>query len=228
MAIRAIGPSLSRFNVAGAISDPVLELRGSSGSLLASNNNWRENPETENACRGSGLAPQDDREAAIITSLQPGAYTAIVTGLANATGAGLVEVYDLDDAVNSKLANISTRGLVQANSNVMIGGFVLGGGSGTGTKVVVRALGPSLAQAGIGKPLANPHLELYDGNGSLVRMNDNWRESQETEIQQTRVSPSNDLESAIVETLPAGSYTAVVSGSNGSAGIGLIEVYHLE
>ncbi|MFL6588590.1 MAG: hypothetical protein ACJ8M4_00290 [Chthoniobacterales bacterium] len=160
--------------------------------------------------------------------LSPGAYTAIVSGLGNTTGAGLVEVYDLDQTANSKLANISTRGLVQATGNVMIGGFILGGGNGGGTKVLVRALGPSLEQVGITNALTNPRLELFDGNGSLLLANDNWKETQQSEIERSGVSPGNDAESAILASLPAGSYTAVVSGQDASVGTSLIEVYNLE
>lgn len=228
VAIRAIGPSLSRVGVSDALADPVLELRASSGSVIATNNDWKDDSETERQCRNSGVALQDDRESAVIASLSPGAYTAIVTGLGNTTGSGLVEVYDLDQDADSKLANISTRGLVQSTGNVMIGGFILGGGNGAGTKVLVRALGPSLRQAGISNGLGNPRLELYDGNGSLLRANDNWRDAQESEIQRSGAAPADDTESAIVDTLPAGSYTAVVSGKDASAGIGLIEVYNLE
>jgi hypothetical protein len=225
VAVRAVGPSLAQAGVTGSLSDPVLELRSSSGSIIARNDNWKESGETENECRNNGVAPQDDRESAMVLSLPPGAYTAIVSGH-NGTGAGLFEVYDLDQNADSKLANISTRGLVQSANNVMIGGFILGGNSG-GTRVLVRALGPSLGQAGITNALTNPSLELHDGNGLLIRTNDNWRDAQEAEIRQSGAAPSNDLESAIIETLPAGSYTAVVSGKDG-AGTGLIEVYNLE
>jgi len=228
VAIRAIGPSLTRAGVSGALSDPTLQLRNSSGAVIASNNNWRDSSETENECRNSGVALSDDRESAIIASLSPGAYTAILAGQNNTTGAGLIEVYDLDQNADAKLANISTRGLVQATNQVMIGGLILGGGNGSGTKVLIRALGPSLGRAGIANALSNPALDLYDGNGALLRTNDNWRDTQQTEIQQSGASPSSDFESAIVETLPAGSYTAVVTGKDASAGIGLIEVFSLE
>jgi DNA-binding beta-propeller fold protein YncE len=227
VAVRAVGPSLAQFGIVGTLSDPVLELHSSSGELIAQNDNWRERRETEDECRNNSLALQDDRESAIIASLIPGAYTAIVAGQNNATGTALVEVYDLDQTADSKLANISTRGLVLSAENVMIGGFILGGDGG-GTKVLIRALGPSLGQVGIGNALPNPALELHDGNGALLRSNDNWRDNQETEIRNSGMAPASELESAMVETLPAGAYTAVVAGENNGAGVGLIEIFHLE
>ena len=159
------------------------------------------------------------------------AYTVIVSGKNATTGVGLVEVYDLDRAADSKLANISTRGLVQTGSNVMIGGFILGGGSGN-ANVIVRAIGPSLSQAGISGALTNPVLELRDGNGALLRSNDNWKtrsdsSSQQAEVEATGVAPVNNLESAIVATLPPGPFTAIVTGQNNTTGVGLVEVYRL-
>lgn len=225
--IRALGPSLSQAGIAGTLSDPVLELHGSSGEVIARNDNWRDRRETEDDCRSNGLALSDDHESVIIATLAPGAYTAIVSAQKSATGTGLVEVYDLDQAADSKLANISTRGLVLSAQNVMIGGFILGGNT-DGTSVLIRAVGPSLGRLGIEGAMTNPTLSLFDGNGALLRTNDNWRDGQETEIRNTGMVPADDLEAAIVETLPAGSYTAVVSGKDGGTGIGLIEVFNLQ
>jgi hypothetical protein len=227
VALRAVGPSLSGAGINDALSDPVLELRSSSGALIGRNDNWRENRETEDACRSNGVALQDDREAAIVTSLAPGSYTAVVSGQNSSIGTGLIEVYDLDPAADSKLANISTRGLVLSAQNVMIGGFIIGGTANT-TRVLIRGLGPSLGQAGIGNALPNPVLELHDGNGALLSGNDNWRDTQEAEIRNSGVAPSRELESAIVETLAPGAYTAVVAGKDNSTGVGLIEIFNLE
>jgi hypothetical protein len=226
VAVRAIGPSLSRVGISDALGDPVLELRSSSGALISRNDNWRENRETEDACRSNGVALQDDREAAIIASLAPGTYTAVVSGQSNSIGTGLIEVYDLDQAADSKLANISTRGLVLSAQNVMIGGFIIGGQTDS-TRVLIRGLGPSLAQVGIGNALANPALELHNENGVLLRSNDNWRDAQEAEVRNSGVAPANELESAIVENLAPGAYTAVLAGKNSGTGIGLIEVFNL-
>jgi hypothetical protein len=219
--VRAIGPSLA---VAGALADPTLELRDSSGGLIRSNDNWRTDQETE--IKATGIAPKSDLESAIIATLPANnaGYTAIVRGANNTTGIGLVETYDLDRTVDSKLANISTRGLVQTGDDILIAGtIVLGPGS---QKVLVRAIGPSLAAAG---KLTDPNLELRDQNGGLIRSNDNWRSDQEAEISATTIPPPNDLESAIVATLPANgaSYTAIVRGANGGTGLAVVEVYAL-
>jgi hypothetical protein len=227
VALRAIGSSLSQAGISDALTDPVLELRNSGGALLARNNNWRESRESEDACRGNGVAPQDDREAAIIASLAPGAYTAVVSGQNGSVGTGLIEVYDLDQAADSTLANISTRGLVLSAQNVMIGGFIIGGTSDS-ARVLIRALGPSLGQAGIGNALPDPALELHDGNGALLRRNDDWRDTQEAEIRNSGVAPANELESAIVQSLAPGAYTAVMAGKDNSTGVGLIEVFNLD
>jgi hypothetical protein len=134
-----------------------------------------------------------------------------------------VEVYDLDRSVDSKLANISTRGLVQTGENVMIGGTIVVGQSSQ--KVIVRGIGPSLSVPG---KLADPTLELRDSNGNLLDQNDNWRSDHAAEIQATTVAPSNDAESAIVATLPPARYTAILRGVNGATGVGLVEVYALK
>ena len=151
--------------------------------------------------------------------------SAIARGINNGTGIALVEGYDLDPAAGSKLGNISTRALVQTGDNVMIGGLII---TGTGQEnVIVRAIGPSLAQYGITNPLADPTLELHDGSGAVIAFNDNWRDSQEAEIQATGLAPSNDLESAIFATLAPGNYTAIVRGKNDTIGVALVEVYGL-
>jgi plastocyanin len=217
--VRAIGPSLP---VSGALPNPTLELY-SGQTLLESNDNWIDSPNKQ-AIIDSTIPPTSDLESAIIRTLPAnnGAYTAVVRGVNQGTGVGLVEVYDLDRTVDSKLANISTRGLVQTDTNVMIGGFIVMNGS---QKVIARAIGPSLSVQG---KLADPLLELHDKNGALIQSNDNWRTGgQEAEIIATTVPPSNDLESAIVGTLPAGNYTAVIRGVNGGVGVALVEVYAL-
>ena len=221
--VRAIGPSLSSF-FPDALTDPVLELRDSSGALIRSNDNWRSDQEAE--IIATGIPPANDLESAIVETLPANgsAYTAIVRGVNNGTGVGLVEVYDLDRPVDSKLANISTRGLVQTGNDVMIAGtIVLGQAS---QRVLVRAIGPSLPVDG---KLEDPSLELRDGNGTLIRANDNWRSDQEKEIAATGIPPTNDLESAIVATLSANgaAYTAIVRGVNDTTGVALVEIYGL-
>jgi hypothetical protein len=217
--IRAIGPSLP---IVDRLANPTLELFAGS-SLIASNDDWVNSPDKQQIS-DTTIAPNNDVESAIIVDLpaEKSAYTAVVRGLNNTTGTGLVEVYDLDDSVNSRLANISTRGLVQTGDDVMIGGVIVRGQ--TASNVIVRAIGPSL---GIGGALADPTLELRDQNGGLVQSNDNWRSDQEAEIAATGIPPSNDLESAIVRALPPANYTAVVRGANNGTGVALVEVYDL-
>jgi hypothetical protein len=218
--IRAIGPSLS---IAGHLDNPTLELY-SGQTLLETNDNWVDSPEKQ-AIIDTTIPPTNNLESAIVRTLPANnsAYTAIVRGVSNGTGVGLVEVYDLDRAANSKLANISTRGLVGTGENVMIGGFIVLNGN---QKVIVRAIGPSL---GIVGALANPTLELHDHNGTLLQSNNDWRTGgQQAEIIATTVPPNDDRESAIVRTLAPGNYTAIVRGINNTTGVALVEVFALQ
>jgi hypothetical protein len=217
--VRAIGPSLS---LPGVLADPILELRNSSGGLIAVNDNWRSDQEAE--IIATTIPPSNDLESAIVATLPANnaAYTAIVRGVNNGTGTGVVEAYDLNRTVESKLGNISTRGLVQTGDNVLIAGTIVVGQDSQ--KVIVRAIGPSLNISG---KLADPTLELRDADGALIRSNDNWRTDQEAEIIATTIPPSNDLESAIVQTLAPGNYTAILRGMNGTTGVGLVEAYGL-
>jgi sugar lactone lactonase YvrE len=221
--VRGIGPSLSNFGVPGALEDPTLELFDASGQSLASNNDWRDTQ--QNIIENSGLAPTHDHEAAIVATLAPGAYTTVERGRSDTTGVALVEVYDLNSMSTARLGNISTRGFVDAGDNVMIGGFIIGAGSGA--RILARALGPSLAQAGISNFLPDPTLELRDSNGTLLRSNDNWKENQQIALEGTGLPPQNDIEAAITTTLSADAYTVVVAGKQGATGVALVEVYAL-
>ena len=223
--LRAIGPSLANFGVTDPLPDPILELHAGDGTLITSNDNWKDSPEMMDI-EETGLAPSNDLESAIIRTLNPGLYTAVVNGKNGATGVGLVEAYDLDVSATSQLGNLSTRGFVGTGTNVMIGGFILGGG-GADISVLVRAIGPSLTQFGVTDALPDPTLELHDGNGALIQDNDNWKDSQQTEIEATGLQPTSDLESAVLETLAPGAYTAIVAGSGGVTGVALVEVYGL-
>ncbi len=223
--VRGIGPSLTvdGMPLAGTLADPVLELY-QDDVLVGSNDNWKTPQQTE--IEATGLAPTDDLESAILMTLAPGSYTVVLRGQSDGTGIGLVEAYDLDAAIASTLANTSTRGFVQTGDDVLIGGFIVGNG-GTDT-VVVRAIGPSLANAGVTNPLADPTLDLYDGNGALIRSDDDWRDEQEALIQSTGLAPTNDAESAIIRSLGPGNYTAVVRGKDGGTGVALVEIYNLQ
>jgi hypothetical protein len=220
--LRAIGPSLP---LAGKLANPTLELFGPSG-LIESNDNWVDSPNKQ-AIIDSTIPPTNDLESAIVATLPANSagYTAIVRGANNGTGIGVVEAYDLDRTVDSKLANISTRGLVQTGDNILIAGTIILGQASQ--KVMVRAIGPSLPIPGA---LSDPTLELRDQNANLVAANNNWRTSQEAEIIATTIAPTNDLESAIVTTLPASGalYTAILRGVNDGTGIAVVEVYALQ
>jgi uncharacterized protein GlcG (DUF336 family) len=223
--VRAMGPSLGGFGVTSALADPILELHDASGAVIAKNDNWGDTQALE--INASGIPPANELESAIVRTLPPGAYTAVVDGKDGGTGTALVEVYDLSPTSDSTLGNISTRGAVGPQSDVMIGGFIVSGTSGL-TRVLVRTVAPSLASFGVAGAMPDPTLELRDGNGSLIAANDNWREGPELEIQETKLAPPNDLESAIITTLPSGPYTAVIRERTGQSGIGLFEVYNLQ
>jgi uncharacterized delta-60 repeat protein len=229
--VRAIGPSLSGFGITGALADPTLELHKADGSIV-SNDNWKINDATgqsqEADIRATTLQPTNDLESVVMQTLAPGPYTAVVQGKNSGTGIGVVEAYDLDETVPARLANISTRGFVNTGDNVMIGGFILGpNGTGAG-KVVIRAIGPSLANAGISNSLQDPTLELHDGNGTRIAFNDNWQDDAgAAEIQTDGLAPTDPRESSLLRTLAPGNYTAIVAGSGNSTGVGLVEVYNV-
>lgn len=222
--IRGIGPSLSS-SIAGALADPTLELFQGS-TLLATNDNWRTDQEAE--IQASGIPPTNDLESAIVRTLAPGAYTAVLHGNGNTTGIGLVEAYDIERPARSRLANISTRGFVESGDNVMIGGLIVSSATGASATAVVRAIGPSLGNFGIEGALQDTTLDLVNSNGTVIRSNNDWRESQETEIIATGLQPSDDRESTLIETLLPGSYTAIVRGAGNTEGVGLVEAYHLQ
>ncbi|HEY2713834.1 MAG TPA: kelch repeat-containing protein [Chthoniobacterales bacterium] len=227
---RGIGPSLP---VAGFLANPYLELH-SGATVIAANDNWKVNlggGSQELAIENTGLAPTKDFESAILSVLEPGAYTAVMRGVNNGVGVGLVEIYNLgaaslDLSSEAHLANISTRGDVQLGDNVMIGGFI--NQSSVPIQVLVRGIGPSLADQGVSGFLADPVLELHKPDGTVVT-NDNWGAvpAEKTAIMATTIPPTNSKESAILLTLPVGegAYTAILSGANNTTGVGLVEAY---
>ncbi len=221
--MRAIGPSLAAFGLTGLLVDPVITLVGPGGPI-ASNDNWKDAQQT--AIQATNLAPSDDRESAIVATLPPGAYTAIMEGARQSTGIGLLQIYDFDTAADSKLASISTRGFVDSADNIMIGGFSLGGGTGT-TAIGIRGLGPTLSQYNVPGVLADPVLDLRNANGDLIRSNNDWRETQQAEIERNNLAPSNASEAVIIASLPPGDYTALLKGNNGATGVALVEIFHL-
>jgi hypothetical protein len=224
--IRGIGASLSNFGIVNPLQDPTLELYDSAGHTIATNDDWQIATNADQI--PAAFQPADSREPAILATLPPGSFTAVLRGKNGGSGVGLIEMYDLSTGAGSKLTNVSTRGFVGTGENVMIGGFILSGGSGE-RQTLIRALGPTLAQApfNITGNLTDPTLMLVDANGSVVASNNDWKSSQESEIQATSLAPPNDNEAAILTTLPPGSFTAIVSGKNGETGIALVDVFNV-
>ena len=237
--IRAIGPELTQFGITNALADTTLELHNQAGAVIATNDDWQTTmiggiigSSQVSDIQNSGGAPTNDLESAIIATLPPGRYTAIVRGFDNTVGVALVEVYDLSPDASSSLVNISTRSFVQTSDNVMIGGFIV---QGTGPKrVIIRAIGPELTQFGITNALADTTLELHNSAGALIASNDDWRNTilggiirtdQVSDIESSGRAPTNDLESAIIADLPPGNYTAIVRGFDNTVGVALVEVY---
>jgi hypothetical protein len=230
--VRAIGPSLLPFGITDALANPALEIHSASGSTVATNNDWR-STQTGGLITGdqsaeigsSGLAPGNDLESAIVANLAPGSYTAVVRGFGNTTGTGVVDAYDLSAASPAKLANIATRGLVQPGDQLMIAGFIV---RNAPARIVLRALGPSLLGFGISNALPDTTLQLRDQDGAIVLENDDWKTSQQHELENTGLQPPHDLEAALVTTIQPGQYTAQVRGKNGESGIGVVEVYFVQ
>jgi autotransporter-associated beta strand protein len=232
--VRAIGPSLTPFGIPDALANPTLEIKNANNVTVATNNNWKTTQIggliTSNQfaeINGSGLAPSNDLESAIIANLAPGSYTAVVAGVGNTTGTGVVDAYDLSPASTARLVNFATRGLIQPGDKLMIAGFIIQNGA---VKAVVRAIGPSLTAFGIANALPDTTLQLRNQNGVIVRENDNWQSdpAQKQELESVGLQPSHNLEAALVATIPPGQYTAQVWGKGQASGIGVVQVYFLQ
>jgi uncharacterized repeat protein (TIGR01451 family) len=225
--LRGLGPSLAKFGLTDLLLDPVLQLRGASGNVIFENDNWKDTQRSQ--IEGTPYQPTDDRESVIVTTLPPTTYTVILTGKNGTTGIGAVEIYDNNQAVDSELANMSTRGFVQTQDKVMIGGFTLGGANGP-SRIAVRGRGPSLAQSGISNVLADPTLELHDANGTLLIANDDWQSDPVSAAQLTAngLALPDPKESGIFTSLAGGQFTAILAGKNGGIGVGLVELYNLK
>jgi phospholipase/lecithinase/hemolysin len=222
--IRGIGPSLAADGVPSPLADPTLTLFDDSGNILMMNDNWRDSQAAE--IIATGIPPQNDLESAIVATLGPGHYTAVLAGKDATTGNGLAEVYDLEPGTSATLSNLSTRGFVGAGDNVMIGSLIIG--DGDSPIVVLRAIGPTLASSGIVNPLLDPTIELHDGNGAVIGFNDNWRDVQMQAVNATQLAPIDDREAAIVAPfLAPGNYTAIVRGSGDTTGVALVEAYRI-
>ena len=228
--LRGIGPSLADAGVpaANVLNDPVIELHGPNGALITSNDNWVDSPQKAQI-QGTVYQPTDDREAVILATLPPAAYTVVLSGAGGTTGIGLIEVYDNDKALDSDLANISTRGFVETMDKVMIGGFTLGNNNNA-TRIAVRALGPSLTSFGLSNVMTDPTLELHNANGTIMISNDDWESDAVSAAQliANGLALPHPKEAGIFTSLaPPGQFTAVVAGKDGGIGIALVEIYNL-
>ena len=225
--LRAIGPSLVRYGITDVLADPVLELHGPGAFATITNNNWRDTQQAE--IQATGIPPTNDLESAIVVTLPPGAYTAIVRGNGGTSGVALIEVYDLNQGVDSKLANLSTRAFVSTGDNIVIAGFLLSSQGNGLDRIIVRGIGPSLAPAPfpVSAVLADPTLELRDTNGTLLIANNDWQDNpvQAAIITAAGLAPSNIREAAVAASLPPGLYTALLAGLNNGTGIGVVEIY---
>lgn len=226
--IRGIGPSLQAVGVNNALPNPLLELRDANNLLLRSNDDWQSAPEVADI-KATGVPPSNNLEAAIIATLDPNkGYTAIVRGSGGATGVGLFEIYDLEVSSGPDLANLSTRGnVLSGDNNIMIAGLIVQGVNQQ--TLVMRGIGPSLTAFGITGALLDPTLEIRDTQGNLLIADDNWKDdsNQATALQEAKIAPSRDEESAIIVNVPAGRYTALLRGKNNGTGVALVEVYNL-
>jgi hypothetical protein len=232
MLVRAIGPSLSQFGITDALANPILEIHDANNAIVATNNDWKITQtgglitgDQFAEINGTGAAPGNDLEAAVIVSLEPGSYTAVVRGAGNTAGTGVVDAFDLDASSPARLANIATRGLVLPGDKLMIAGFIVQNGA---VKLVVRAIGPSLQQFGISNALADTTLELHDQQGAIVLANDDWQTSQKQELESIGLQPSHDKEAALVTTIQPGLYTAQMRGKGNTSGVGVVQVYFLK
>jgi uncharacterized delta-60 repeat protein len=229
--VRALGPFLAQFGITDALANPTLEIHDASNATVATNNDWKitqigglitGNQLAE--INASQLAPSNDLESAIIANLAPGSYTAVVRGLGNSIGTGIVDAYDISAASPARLVNIATRGLIQPDDKLMIAGFIV---QNAPVKTVIRAIGPSLIAFGITNALPDTTLQLRDENGGIVLESDDWRTNQlqAQELQNIGLQPSHDLEAALVATIPPGQYTAQVRGKGNASGVGVVEIY---
>jgi hypothetical protein len=223
---RAIGPSLTNAGITSPLQDPILELRNSNGALITSNDDWQQSPDKQ-AIVDSGLPPGDARESALVATLPANGstYTAIVRPARGSSGIGLVELYDLDPPASSaRFANISSRGNVLGGDKAMISGFIISGSASMGpVKALVRGIGPTIPLPGT---LQDPTLELRDSS-RVIATNDDWKQTQQSDIEATGIPPVNDRESAVLRWFPMGPHTAILRGKDNGTGIGLLEIYDL-
>jgi hypothetical protein len=211
--------------VPSVLSDPNLTLYNGSGQVVLTNDDWASAANAGDIPTGS--RPKYAKESAILITLDPGAYTAIVRGAGTSTGNVLAEVYDMEPAnTAARLTGISTREWTGTGNNVMIGGFIISGG--TSKRVLITAKGPTLGAQGVPSVLSDPNLTLYNVSGQALLSNDNWATSSgAADMQSLSVNPKYPYEAALLTNLAPGAYTAIVRGAGTSTGNALVEVYEM-
>jgi len=233
--IRGVGPTLVNFNITGFLAAPTIELLNSSQTAIASNTGWGTAANaaqiaTITSTLGSFTLPTGSADSVILTSLAPGSYTVEMSGVGATTGIGLVEVYETNTSDPSTLVNISTRAQVGTGSDILIAGFVVSGSAPV--KVLIRAVGPTLGTFNVSGVLAQPVLTVFQGANNQIGTNTGWgNQANPNQVASVAASlnafalPAGSADSALVMTLSPGTYTAQVSGVNGTTGIALVEVY---
>jgi hypothetical protein len=206
------------FFVSSVPNNAIFKFTGSQMTVFASGLN---NPSGLAFDATGNLFETDLGSGQILKFAPDGTKTTFASGLAQPTFLAF-------EPVTEKLRNISARGLVGTGDDVLIGGFIVGGNALANNAVVVRAIGPSLSQAGVSNPLPDAILELHNSSGTVIGSNDDWQDTQEALIMATGLAPTDPNESAIYATLPAGNYTAVVRGAGDTTGTALVEIYSLE
>lgn len=209
--------------------NPMLEIRDARDNVIASNDGWRiaQGSFFAEGGRYHAYQPGNELEPAIAITLPAGAYSAIVRGKNNTQGVATVQIFDVSPGDGAKLNHISSRAMVGPSENALIGHVLVAGNSSM--KIVVRVLGPSLTRYGITNPLLTPQLSFYNSNGVLLHYASNWTENpvQANLLRSSGYAPPDQREPALLMTLPAGAYTAVVTGDNNTTGMALFDAYTL-
>ncbi|MEO6004287.1 MAG: DUF1800 family protein [Opitutus sp.] len=236
--IRAVGPTLSTQGVSGFLADPLLDLHNSTGAIIASNDNWAPGDAATMSTVGAFSLPAGSKDSAIVRSLAPGGYSAVVSGVGKTTGISLIEIYEID-ATSGRLINLSTRARIGTGDNLLISGFVVSGSSGT-RRLLVRAAGPALTAMQVTGALADPTLRVVNAvSGATVSSNDNWgtpatstapdASTLNAAFALTGAFPfaSGSKDAAVIADFSPGPYSINVTGVGGSTGVALVEVYDL-
>jgi hypothetical protein len=238
MLIRAVGPGLIKLGVDGVLANPFVTLMSSSQEQLAANDDWGVSSnlqELTTAQSKVGAFPLDanSKDAALLVTLQPGAYTALVSGVSRGTGVALAEVYEVDDSTTNRLINLSARAYVGTGSKILIGGIVVRGNAPK--RFLLRGVGPGLSRFGVVGLLADPKLSLMDRDGKAIAVNDDWyTNANAADIRAAMKSAGafdiggNTKDSALLVDLQPGTYTAIVEGVGNTSGVALVEVYEVQ